>query len=217
MARSKVTVRRITDAETRELAFEVLNRVYLGEKGWVETPQQIFKEGDLENDAVVWFLAEREGRPVGLVRVLFEIPFELYHEYGFQTVDEDLDVEAFVRDNRIAEIGRFAVVPDERKNIMIAAVLMREAATVTIERGFTHFITDVFEADPNNPFDFHERILGFRTVATHDVGELKIRSKRITMLVDIREAYERWRGGRRNWMLSFIMRGWGERFSKQLS
>lgn len=214
--RKELTVRRVEDEEARQLALKVLGTVYLTEKGWVKDSEEIFPASDLENGSVSWFLAERNGEPVGTTRVLYEIPFELYQAYQFELVDPRIDVEAFVRDNKIAEVGRFAVMPEYRKKILVAAILMRAAATETVERRFTHFITDVFEADPNSPYKFHKRILGFETVATHDHGELQVQSKRITMLLDLRDAYRRLKGGR-NWIFRYITQGWNEQVVEQLS
>lgn len=214
--RQELTVRRVEDEETRQRALEVLGTVYLTEKGWVKDPEEIFPASDLSTSRVSWFLAERNDLPVGTTRVLYEIPVELYEAYQFDLVDPRIDVEAFVRDNRIAEVGRFAVIPEYRKKILVAAILMRAAATETVERRFTHFITDIFDADPNSPYKFHKRVLGFETVATHEHGELQIKSKRITMLLDLRDAYRRLKNGR-NWIFRYITQGWNEQVVEQLS
>lgn len=213
--RDELTVRKVVDAAGRQSSLDVLGTVYLGEKGW-GTPEYLFPEADLGSETMSWFLAERDGRPVGVTRVLYEIPFDLYTAYQFQLEIPGLDVEAFIRANRIAEVGRFAVVPEYRKQILVAAILMRAAATETVKRGFTHFITDVFEADPNSPFEFHRRILGFEIVASHDHGELKIDSKRITMLLDLKAAYQRM-SGRKSWIFRYITHGWNESLIEQLS
>ena len=214
--KNELTVRKVTDAASREAALVVLESVYRTEKGWIRELEEIFPEDDLENPAVSWFLAERSGQPVGVTRVLYEIPVELYQKYQFELVNPGLDVEAFVKANRIAEVGRFAVVPEYRKKILVAAILMRAAATETVERRFTHFITDVFDADPNSPYQFHRRILGFEIVATHDHGELQMHSKRITMLLDLRDAYRRLKSGK-NWIFRYITQGWNEQIVEQLS
>lgn len=213
--RDELTVRKVEDEATRQASLRVLATVYDGEKGW-GTPRQLFPESDVGSEAVSWFLAEREGEAVGVTRVLYEIDFDLYTKYEFDLVVDGLDVEAFIRANRIAEVGRFAVVPEYRKQILVAAILMRAAATETVERGFSHFITDVFEADPNSPYKFHRRILGFEIVATHEHGELSIRSKRITMLLDLRAAYQRM-VERRNWIFRYITQGWNEEMIAKLS
>ena len=179
----RLCVYKVESEAARQRALTVIEAVYRGEKGWVSDLDAFLPASDLEREDVSWFLAEVDGEPVGTTRVLYEIPVELYQAYGFRLVDPALDVEAFVRDHRIAEIGRFAVVPRYRKKIVVAAILMRAAATDTVERGFTHYITDVFETDPNTPLKFHQRILGFQTVATHRVGELQHLGRRVTMLL----------------------------------
>ncbi|MDX1501674.1 MAG: GNAT family N-acetyltransferase [Thermoanaerobaculia bacterium] len=211
----ELTAAKVTDERSREHALAVLEEVYRGEKHWVTRPEEIFPEEDLENPAISWFLARMGSRPVGVTRVLYEIPVALYNEYQFELVDGDIDVEAFIRDNRIAEIGRFAVVPGYRRRIRIAAILMRAATTETVERGFTHFITDVFEGEPNSPYHFHKGVLGFRTVATHEVGELRFQGRRITMLLDIRDAYLRLRQGK-NWIFRYITESWSDQLIQKL-
>ena len=212
----RLTVRKIEDEATRDGALEVLHTVYQGEKDWVNDLDAFFPKADLENPNVAWFLASIDDEPIGVTRVLYEIPFELYKAYGFELTEGGIDVEAFVRNNRIAEVGRFAVVPKHRKKVLVAAILMRAAATETVERGFTHFITDVFETDPNSPYKFHQRILGFRTVATHNIGELKHMGRRITMLLDLRDAFHTMRK-RNGWIFRYITQGWSDRLVGQLT
>ena len=208
-------VEKVVDAGTRDRALRVLREVYAAEKGWVQVPEQVFPLADLDNPSLCWFLAEKGGRPVGVTRVLYELPRGLYQSYELKLVDPRLDIEAFLAKHRLAEVGRFAVVPEERQNIRIAAILMRAATTETVERGFTHFITDVFEADPNSPYQFHRRILGFEVVATHDHGEMQVQSRRITMLLDLKAAFERL-SLRRSWIYRFITQG-NDRLLQQLS
>lgn len=209
LLKDRLSVRKVEDAASRAGALEVLEDVYRSEKGWVTDLDSFFPAEDLERPEVTWFVAEVDGRPIGVTRVLFEIPVELYRAYKFDVVDQSLDVEAFIRNHKIAEVGRFAVVPKYRKKILVAAILMRAAATETIERGFTHFITDVFESDPNSPYKFHQKILGFKTVATHNIGELKHMGRRITMLLEIKGALQTMRA-QNTWIYRFITKGWSE-------
>ena len=214
--RDRLTVRRVETEADRQHAFEVLREVYQGEKSWVADLDEFFPAEDLRHDKVSWFLAEVDGSPVGVTRVLYEIPVELYRAYGFEMVNKSLDVEAFIRDNRIAEVGRFAVIPKYRKRILVAAILMRAAATETVEKGFTHYITDVFESDPNSPMKFHQRILGFQTVATHSVGELNQLGRRITMLLEIKGAVRRLQLSN-NWIYRYITHGWSDSLVQQVT
>lgn len=215
-AKEELRVSRVATEAERQRALAVLREVYAAEKSWVQDPEQVFPFTDLADRARCWFLAEKDGRPVGVTRVLYELPRGLYQHYELKMVDPRLDIEAFLAKHKLAEVGRFAVVPEERQNIRIAAILMRAATTETVERGYTHFITDVFEADPNSPYQFHQRILGFEVVATHDHGELAVASRRVTMLLDLKAAFGRLRGGR-SWIFRFITAGWNDRLLQQLS
>jgi len=201
--RNRMSVFTVGTPEDRERALDVLQAVYSGEKGWIAEREKMLPLEDLERDDVTWFAVTIDDRIVGVTRVLYAIPLELYREYGFKLTDPSLDVEAFVRSNRIAEVGRFAVLPKYRSKFFVSALLMRATGSAAFERGFTHFITDVFEEDPNTPYGFHRRVLGFKVVATHDVGELNCRSRRIAMLLDLNEARERL-SCRKGWFYRFL-------------
>jgi hypothetical protein len=212
----RVTVVRVDDEAARREALQVLRVVYRDEKRWLPEEDRMLPASDLAIDGVCWFLTRVDGEPVGVVRVLFDLPVNLYREYGFAALSEAFDAEAFIAANRIAEVGRFAVVPAWRGTMVVAAALMRAATTETVGRGFTHFITDVFENEPHSPYLFHTRVLGFVPVATHDHGELAFKGRRITMLLDIKQAYQRLRR-RRNWVFRFITEGWDEQLHLRVS
>ena len=203
MSHKKVEVKPILTTEDRALALKVFEKVYRKEKGWVHDPEKLMPVQDLSDTRMTWFGAFAGRRLVGVARVLYEIPAELYDKYDFKLTVADLDVKAFLAANHIAEVGRFAVLPRYRRNFRIAAALMRALGKDTLDKGFTHLITDVFEADPNTPWGFHRRILGFRQVATHEAGELHCQSRRITMILDLREA-ERRLMGRNGWFFRFL-------------
>ncbi len=86
---------------------------------------------------------------------------------------------------------------------------MRSATAETVARGYTHFVTDVFENDPHSPFGFHTRVMGFLPVATHDFGELRCDSRRITLVLDLRAAYKRLKT-RGNWLYRYVTAPWNE-------
>ena len=48
-----------------------------------------------------------------------------------------------------------------------------------------------------------QKVLGFRPVATHDTGELRSRSRRITMILDLFAAYKRLRT-RNHWFYRYL-------------
>lgn len=187
----QISVRKITSDADRQVALDVLKATYKEEKHWIEDDDRLFNRSELSDDKVVWFVALHRDRPVGVVRVLYEPPLELYEEYGMQQIGPEIDVQAFIDNNRIAEIGRLAVIPEYRRHKVIALSLMRDATRETIRQGYSHFVTDVFEGEKNSPYDFHTRILGFVPVATHDVGDLNCENRRITLVLDFKECYRR--------------------------
>ncbi len=209
-----ITVERVRDDQGRVSCVEVLRQTYEQEKAWVEDGGKQFAPEDLERQDVSWFLVKKKEAPIGVLRVLYDPPLELYHQYGFKPVDGDLNVEKFVKENKIAEIGRFAVIPDERRNFVAAANLMRAAVRDTLERGYSHYITDVFEGEKHSPYKFHTRVMGFKVVATHDVGELNCDLRRLTMVLDLKAAYLRLRksGG---WLYRFLTDGWPDSLHEQ--
>ncbi|HVG50617.1 MAG TPA: GNAT family N-acetyltransferase [Xanthobacteraceae bacterium] len=208
---------RVTGEAGRNAVIEVLRATYQREKRWVTDPETQFPLNDLDRDDISWFLVTtRRGRPAGVVRVLYDPPLGLYAKYGFTPIDPSLKVEEFVRNNRIAEIGRFAVKPRYRRRVVLAAGLMSAATADVVERGYTHFITDVFEDDPHSPYGFHTRVMGFHPVATHDVGELQCKSRRITMVLDLRACYMRLKT-RGNWMFRFLTGAWDERLHRLMA
>jgi len=209
MNKDLVTVARVDSDRDREDALQVLRSVYIDEKAWAPTNDELLPETDLGNDGLSWFLARVDNRPVGAVRVLYDLPLDLYEDYGIKVLDPSIDVKRFLTENRIAEVGRFAVCSEERGHFLVAVALVRAVATETIARGFTHFITDVFEGEPNSPYEFHTRVLGFEPVAFHDHGELQASYRRITMLLDLRRAYDRMKS-RRSWLARQIFAAWDD-------
>jgi ribosomal protein S18 acetylase RimI-like enzyme len=209
---SKVT--RAECPEDRAAALQVLQATYQDEKRWVQHAESQLPESDLSSDNLSWFIAYRRGEPAGVLRVYYDPP--LYTTYDIKLVRDDLDVETFLRTNRIAEIGRFAIVPRYRRNLLIAVALMRAATRETVERGFTHYITDVFEDDPHSPYHFHTMVMGFDPVATHEQGELACASRRITMILDLKAAYQRLRR-RKSWIFRSLTKDWDEQLHARLA
>lgn len=203
-----VNVERVSDAAGRACVLEVLRGTYLQEKGWVEDVDTQFPASDLERPEVSWFVVTIDGRPAGTLRVLYDPPLAEYATYGFKTIDPQLKIEEIIRHYRIAEIGRFAVLPCYRRQMIVAAALMRAATAETIARRFTHYVTDVFEDDPHSPYRFHTNVLGFFPVATHDIGEMRTSSRRITLVLDIKAAYQRLKRQKRSWVYRYFTQTW---------
>lgn len=201
-----ITVHRVVTEADRQAALAVLRSVYVDEKHWVHQEGELLPTADLASAGVAWFVSRAAEQPVGVVRVLFQLPLDLYRSYQVKPLDPSLDVERFLTTTRIAEVGRFAVLPAARGQVMVAASLIKAAARETLARGFTHLITDVFENDPNSPYAFHTRVLGFVPVATHEHGELATSGRRITMLLDLAKAYQRL-SAKHNWIFRYIFAG----------
>ena len=212
----RIKVIHIRQESDRQAALEVLSAIYRDEKKWLQDPEAYFKRSDLSSKDVSWFAALIDGQPVGVVRILYKLPLDIYASYGIQKVDPTLDVEAFLRNHRIAEIGRFAVLGNQRRNPLVAAALMRSASQDTIERGYTHYVTDVFEGEKHSPYEFHTRVMGFQTVATHDHGELNCRNRRLTLVLDLRACYRRLKQGQ-SWFFRHLTRDWPADLHHQMS
>lgn len=213
---SKVRVDRVESRADREAALIVLRATYQTEKRWVELAESQIADADLSSDLVSWFLARRGGQPVGVLRVHYAPPVHQYRAYDLHLLKPGMDVDAFIRVARLAEIGRFAIVPEQRRNSLVAVALMRAATRETVERGYTHYITDVFENDPHSPYGFHTRVMGFDPIATHERGELHCASRRITLILDLKAAYHRLRQ-RKAWMFRALTADWDEGLHRRLA
>jgi hypothetical protein len=213
---SRVQASRVIDEAGRRQVVEVLRATYQREKRWVTDPELQAPPSDLERDEIAWFIADIRGRPGGVLRVHYAAPLAQYAAYGFKLIDPSVNVDDFIRRHRVAEIGRFAVLPRYRRQFLLAAALMRAATAETVARGFTHFVTDVFEDDPHSPYGFHTRVIGFHPVATHDIGELQSRSRRITLVLDLRAAYKRLKASG-NWVFRYLTGEWPDALHRRLA
>lgn len=63
---------------------------------------------------------------------------------------------------------------------------------------------------------FHTRVWGFSPVATHDHGELSCPSKRITLILDLKAAYQRLRA-RRSWIFRTLTADWDAGLHQRLT
>ena len=205
--KDRVTVKRVETESARADALTVLQATYRQEKNWVSDESNVFPVEDLSNSSVSWFVVYVDVAPVGVLRVLYDPPLELYRDYGFKQIGQGIDVEAFIRSHRIAEVGRFAVLPEYRKYIMVVVRLMGAASKETVSLGYTHYITDIFEGERHSPYQFHTHVMGFEPVATHDVGELNCPNRRITMILDLRASYQRLRTAQ-NWIYRLLTENW---------
>lgn len=213
---ARLSVIKVDTTVDRDKALRVLRATYRDEKGWVDDERTQVPQDDLGRDDVSWFVVELDGQPVGVLRSLFDPPLGLYKDYGLKFLVEGVDVEHFLRTHRIAEVGRFAVLPEQRKHILVVAALMRAASTEIAARGYSHIITDVFENDPHSPYHFHTHVMGFLPVATHDSGELNHQGRRITLILDLKQAYARLRSNN-GFIFRFLTGEWSDDLHQRMA
>lgn len=166
----------------------MIDAVYLQEKRWIQSPDAEIPAGVAERRDQSWFLVTVDDEPAGVIRLLYDPPLDMPAEYGI-TLETAVDLEALKRHGRFVDIGRFMIIPGHRRNIRVVMKLMRAAIIEVVERGYTHFVTDVFEDDPHSPLQFHTRVLGFERIGTHRHGELSCASSRIILVLDIMRSY----------------------------
>jgi hypothetical protein len=207
---------RVASESERQKALAVMRATYQREKGWVNDVEPMFPKEDLARGDLSWFIATRRNEAMGVLRVLYNPPIEQYQKYGLTAIDGALPAYDLIKSERIAEVGRFAVIAERRKCVGVVLSLMRAATREIVSRGYTWLVTDVFEDDPHSPLRFHTRIIGFRPVATHEVGELSFKGRRITLLLDIKIAYQTLKS-RGTWFFRAMTKDWTEVMHKRLA
>lgn len=192
---SGITVSRIVTPQERLEAIAVIEEVFVKEKRWIAEVHGQIAEAPSADMRCSWFLARVGERPAGVMRLQYDPSFDL-PESCQASFEPGVDPEQLQAVGRYAEIGRFMILPQYRRQPLVALRLMRAATAETIERGYTHFVTDVFENEANSPLNFHTRVLGFEVVGRHLFGELDCSSTRIILTLDIVKLYHRVKGKR---------------------
>ncbi len=187
---ARIRTKKITDDETRQQAFKVIEKVYLQEKKWIKSAQDEIPADIGSSKRFSWFLATVNNTPAGVIRLFYDPPLQLPENLKL-SIKNKVDLEEIIANSRFVEIGRFMILPQYRKKILVALRLMRAAVKEVVERDYTHFITDVFEGEINSPYKFHTQILGFEVIGTHLHGELNCSCTRIILTLDILKAYKR--------------------------
>ncbi len=192
--RCPVTIDKVLDSASRAAALQVFEQVYLQEKRWIrdvesEIPADLGNRGTGPADRS-WYVAMIDGQPAGAIRLAYDPDLELPADYGV-TLEPGVDLARLRASGRFVDIGRFMIVPRHRRNARVALELMQAAIGEVVDRGYTHFLTDVFESDPHSPLGFHTRVLGFERIGTHRRGELACESVRVLLILDIARAYRR--------------------------
>lgn len=186
---------KVTDAKTREQAIQVITKVYLLEKNWISIPEDEISIGISSSAKFSWFLTIVNDEPAGVIRLTYDPSLEFPSEMGV-TLNQGIDLEQMAKECKMVEIGRFMILPQYRKNIRVALRLMRASIKEVVERGYTHFLTDVFENDPHSPLHFHTKVLGFERIGSHLRGELNCSSTRIILTLDILKCYQKLKVGK---------------------
>jgi hypothetical protein len=211
MKLTDITTRKVVTGDDRAAALQVVREVYQDEKQWVRDLDREIPPDPSEVENFSWFLALVGDRPVGLIRLWYDFSIELPEELDV-TLERPIDLDA-ARSCRWVEVGRFMIVPEHRKNWKVVMQLMKAAVTEVVDRGYTHFITDVYEGDPHSPLQFHTRVLGFERIGTHRFGELDCDALRIILILDLARAYRRAKD-KRNKMFRELAAGLHDKFEK---
>jgi hypothetical protein len=211
----KVDVKKVSTDEDVRGALEVIEEVYLREKGWIHLLDRQIPEDVARDDRVSWFLCRVRNKPAGVLRLLYDPRIEIPSEYGVM-LNDGVDLQKLSAAGRFVEIGRFAVKPVFRRNLFVALRLMRSAIREVVERNYTHFITDVFEGEANSPFHFHTRLLGFEVIGRHLHGDLDCSCTRIILTLDILKAYQRLKRNRSR-ILSSLTEDFTDELEKKLA
>ena len=93
---NKVNVIKVQTKKDRDRAISVLKRTYDQEKHWIYDADDFFPEEDLERDDISWFVSQVKDEPVGVLRVMYNPPLELYKEYGFKQLDSFLELNFII-------------------------------------------------------------------------------------------------------------------------
>ncbi len=202
---SGIQVVKVMHPETRKQALEVIDCVYKKEKHWIEKPDIEISEDIDRQQKMSWFLAFSGNEPAGVLRLIYDPPLSVPEEYQV-TFNPDIDWKTIAMHGRFVDIGRFAVLSSHRRNFRISIRLMKKALEEVVSRGYTHFITDVFEGEMHSPLNFHTRILGFDRIGKHVHGELNCKCTRIILALDILKAYQRLRR-RKSALYRFLLEG----------
>ncbi len=212
---SRVSVGKILDFKSRDQALEIIKTVFGQEKNWLKDSAGQIPKDLVHQTQCSWFMARVNGRPAGLLRLIYDPPLEMPKECVV-TLKEGVSLDALSRGNRFVEIGRFMILPEYRRNVRVSLRLMQMAFKEVVERDYSHFITDVFENEPNSPLNFHTRVLGFEIIGTHLYGDLNCSCTRIILTLDILKAFRALRLRRHRVFMS-ITRGVRGLLNKKVS
>jgi hypothetical protein len=188
--RAQIDPTKILTADDRRAAMEVVREVYLEEKRWISETEREIPPNTPEIDDKSWFLTRVDGEPAGVIRLVYDPPLELPAEMEVE-LDPGVDLREMATGKRFVEIGRFMIRRKYRGKIRVVTNLIQGACREVLERGYSHFLTDVYDGDPHSPLGFHTRVLGFERIGTHRHGELDVDYVRIILVLDIVRSWRR--------------------------
>jgi len=190
MSRFDIETVRVLTPQQRAEAMGVVEEVFCREKNWVSDADKEIPLVLAETDRLSFFLCRVDGEPAGIIRLNYDPPLELPQELEVQ-LEPGIDIATYAVGKRFVEIGRFMIRSRFRRNYKVALRLIRASVREVVERGYTHFVTDVYDGDPHSPLHFHTRVLGFERIGTHRHGELNANYVRIILVLDIARTYRR--------------------------
>lgn len=185
-----ITVSKVLSHLDRLQTAEVIDKVFVREKQWIRGGDEEVPEELASNHEFSWFIARVGERAAGVMRLHYDPSLELPESCQMRLVP-GIDMDVVKAAGRYVEIGRFMILPEFRRQYLVALRLMHAATAEVIERDYTHFITDVFEGELHSPLNFHTRVLGFEVIGSHLFGELNCSSTRIILTLDILKLYNR--------------------------
>ena len=134
-AAEQIHTGRITDEAGPSAALALLAATYQQEKRWIAEPHSQFPAAHLGRPDISRYLVFMAGEPVGVLRTVYDPPLLQYAKYDLTILDARLDIQSVLERNRIAEVGRFAVLAAHRGNLLLAVALMRAAMEDILDRG----------------------------------------------------------------------------------
>ena len=212
---AKIKAFKVDSDQTRQLALHVVEEVYLKEKQWIQAADKELSLDNCQDGRYSWFLATANDQPAGVLRLFYDPPLILPAEYQV-TLQDGFDLLKIGAEHKFVEIGRFMILPEYRHKYHIALRLMGTAVREVVEKGYTHFITDVFEGEPHSPLKFHTTMLGFEVIGSHLHGELNCSLTRIILILDIVKAYHRLKE-RRHHLYQSLFSDWQHIMEKKLA
>lgn len=184
-----IEIVKITDSDLVKKALEVVREVYVRDKKWIESTDDIISMNTFNNPDISWLLAFVHGEPAGVLRLNYNVSLDFPEYYDLRIV-KGVNLKKMAKKGKYVDINRFMIRSVFRKNINVSLSLMKAALEEVVTRGYTHFITDVFEGEINSPLEFHKRNLGFEVIGTHLYSDYNTSLKSVILVLDIFKSFK---------------------------